>query len=347
LEFVGISGSNGSLIVAGYVSRETQGTRRQIIQTDPQFRNNEAALTSPNSPEFRLAVRCCPEVWRLRLLDQFPMRNIRLTLAYDGSPFAGWQVQPDARTVQGELEAAILRLTGEDVRVLSAGRTDAGVHALGQVASFQTSSTIPGDKWRPALQGHLPPEIVVRRSEEATAEFHATFSATSKRYRYVILNSLVDDPFLRRYAWRLNGPLDDAAMCTAAECLRGTHDFRCFETDWPNKATSVRTVLDVRLRRLAQWSAWSDDPGTDAPSAPIESPFLIFEIEADGFLYNMVRSIVGTLVNIGRGRWPVEAMRQIIDGQDRTRAGETAPAEGLYLVRVRYDGVPRRPMAAR
>jgi tRNA pseudouridine38-40 synthase len=275
------------------------------------------------------------------------MRNIRLTLAYDGTPFAGWQVQPAARTIQGELESAIQRLTGEDVRVLSAGRTDAGVHALGQVASFQTNSTIPGEKWRPALQGQLPPEIVVRYSEEAPLEFHATFAATSKRYRYVILNSVIDDPFLRRYAWRLNGPLDVAAMSTAAECLRGTHDFRCFETEWPNKATSVRTVMDVRLQSLAQWSAWSDEAVTDAPPAAVEMRFVVLEIEADGFLYNMVRSIVGTLVNIGRGRWPVEAMRQIIEGQDRTRAGETAPAEGLYLVRVRYDGVPRRSMADR
>jgi tRNA pseudouridine38-40 synthase len=271
-----------------------------------------------------------------------PMRNIRLTLAYDGSPFAGWQVQPDARTVQGELEAAILRLTGEEVRVLSAGRTDAGVHALGQVASFLTSSTIPGEKWRPALQGQLPPEIVVRDSEETPSEFHATFSATSKRYRYVIFNSVIEDPFLRRYVWRLNGSLDAVAMSNAARCLLGTHDFRCFETEWPNKATSVRTVMDVRLQSVAQWNVWSDESVADTPPTAVGTPIVVFEIEADGFLYNMVRSIVGTLVNIGRGRWPVDAMLQIIKGQDRTRAGETAPAEGLYLVQVHYDGVPRR-----
>jgi tRNA pseudouridine38-40 synthase len=272
------------------------------------------------------------------------MRNIRLTLAYDGSPFAGWQMQPDARTVQGELESAITRLTGEQVRVLSAGRTDAGVHALGQVASFHTSSTIPGDKWRPALQGQLPPEIVVRRSEEVPLDFHATFSATSKRYRYVIFNALIDDPFLRRYAWRLNGALDLAAMSTAASVLLGTHDFRCFETEWPNKATSVRTVLDFRLQRIGQWMAWSGDPiaASDTLPAAGEAPFVIFEIEADGFLYNMVRSIVGTLVNIGRGRWPVDVMQQILESGDRRLAGETAPAHGLYLVRVHYDGVKRQ-----
>jgi len=273
------------------------------------------------------------------------MRNIRLTLAYDGSPFAGWQVQPDARTVQGELEAAIQRLTGEDVRVLSAGRTDAGVHALGQVASFQTNSTIPGEKWRPALQGQLPPEIVIRHSEDVPPDFHATFSATSKRYRYVVFNSLIDDPFLRRYTWRLNAPLDVDAMSNAAASLLGTHDFRCFETEWPNKATSVRTVMDVRLQRVAAWSVWSGAPIADAEAASADLPYLVFEIEADGFLYNMVRSIVGTLVNIGRGRWPIESMQQIIDAGDRSRAGETAPAQGLYLVCVKYNGVPRRPIS--
>ena len=178
------------------------------------------------------------------------MRNIRLLLAYDGTAYAGWQVQPDARSVQGELEAAIERLTGERPRVLSAGRTDAGVHALGQVASFQTKSTIPGEKWRPALQGQLPADIVIRESTEAAPEFHATFSATSKRYRYLILNSMLDDPFLQRRAWRLNGLLHDSAMASAAAALVGTHDFRCFETEWPNKATSVRTVFDARVHRI-------------------------------------------------------------------------------------------------
>lgn len=275
------------------------------------------------------------------------MRNIRLTLAYDGSPFAGWQVQPDARTVQGDLEAAIRRLTGEEVRALSAGRTDAGVHALAQVASFQTNSTIPGEKWRPALQGELPPEIVVRHSEEAPPDFHATFSATSKRYRYVIFNSQIDDPFMRKYAWRMNGPLDADAMSTAARFLLGTHDFRCFETEWPNKATSVRTVLDVGLQRVAAWNVWSQDPVAAGSETSAELPYLVFEVEADGFLYNMVRSIVGTLVNIGRGRWPVDAMQQIIESEERSRAGETAPAQGLYLARVHYDGVARRPSVGR
>lgn len=263
------------------------------------------------------------------------MRNIRLTLSYDGGAYAGWQVQPAARTVQGELESAIEALTGERPRVLSAGRTDAGVHALGQVASFLTDSTIPGEKWRPALQGRLPPDIVVLHSEDAPPDFHATFSATSKRYRYVIFHSLIDDPFLRRYAWRLSGPLDVEAMATSAQSLIGTHDFRCFESEWPNKATSVRTVVDAQVRSFGHWSGWSS-ASLAAPNTTLEQPFIAFEIEADGFLYNMVRAIVGTLVNIGRGKWNAGMMAQIIAAGDRSRAGETAPPQGLYLVRVNY-----------
>ncbi len=269
------------------------------------------------------------------------MRNIRLTLAYDGTEFAGWQVQPAARTVQGELESAIERLTGERSGVLSAGRTDAGVHALGQVASFRTESNIPAEKWRPALQSHLPPDIVVLESGEVDAAFHATYSAKSKRYRYVIHNALLDDPFLRRYVWRIAGTLDADAMHAAAQALRGTHDFRCFESHWPNTATSVRTVLDASVCRVAGWPAWSTLPLADEArsthaDAERAGEFLCFEIEADGFLYNMVRAIVGSLVNIGRGKWPVDAMSRIVESKDRVQAGETAPPQGLFLARVTY-----------
>lgn len=285
------------------------------------------------------------------------MRNIRLLLAYDGARYAGWQVQPDKRTVQGELEAAIGALTGQPVRILSAGRTDSGVHALGQVASFQSSFPIPPAKWRPALQSRLPEDIVILESDEVPPEFHATFSARSKRYRYVIFNRLVDDPFLKRYVWRISQPLDVDAMRQAAQCLLGRHDFRSFESHWPNKATSVRTVIDLSIHRQDRWNVWSpqalakasdeaeaarvDVPSTlEAPnSATGDGPFICVDIEADGFLYNMVRTIVGTLVNVGRGTWTGEDVERILHAQDRTIAGATAPARGLFLVRVEYGAL--------
>ncbi|MCA9091115.1 MAG: tRNA pseudouridine(38-40) synthase TruA, partial [Planctomycetaceae bacterium] len=156
------------------------------------------------------------------------MRNIRLRIAYDGTQYAGWQIQPEHPTVQGVLEEAVRKLTGEEVRMLSAGRTDAGVHALGQVANFFTESRIPADRWRPALQDKLPADIVILESDEVPQDFHATFWAKSKRYRYLIYNNLIDDPFLSRYTWRISQPLDVDAMNAAAQVLVGTHDFRSF-----------------------------------------------------------------------------------------------------------------------
>lgn len=274
-------------------------------------------------------------------------RNIRLVLSYDGTNYAGWQIQPSLPTVQGVLEEAIHGLTGESIRVLSAGRTDSGVHAIGQVASFFTSSPIPPEKWRPALQSQLPPEIVIRSSDEVPPEFHATFSAVSKRYRYIIHNSIVDDPFTHRYSWRISQPLDAPAMHTAAQVLVGKHDFRSFESDWPNKATSVRTVTHLSIRRSSGWELWSElppCPGHDespgpspAEDSPAENmPYVFLEIEADGFLYNMVRAITGTLVNVGRGTWTKEDVQHVLQSQDRNVAGATAPACGLFLVRVNY-----------
>ena len=267
------------------------------------------------------------------------MRHLRLTLAYDGTDFAGWQVQPNQRTVQEELERGIERLTGHSVRLMCAGRTDSGVHALGQVVSFSTSSTIPADKWRPALQTKIPHDVVIQSAEEVDEAFHATYSARSKRYRYLILNSRVDNPFLRRFVWRMGYPLDVEAMNASVQCLKGTHDFRSFETNWPNKATSVRTVYDVAVRRIEQRNLFDAAPllaGPAEASAP-DSPLVCLEIEANGFLYNMVRCIVGTTANVGRGTWPVDAVERALASQSRIEAGDTAPAEGLYLVQVNYD----------
>lgn len=265
------------------------------------------------------------------------VRNIRLKVAYDGTRFAGWQVQPTLPTIQGEIERAILAISGETVRLLSAGRTDSGVHALGQVANFYSSSPIPPDRWRPALQSQLPPEIVVLESDEVPLEFHATFSATSKRYRYLIYNQVVDSPFLRDYAWRISQPLDADAMHAAAQCLVGTHDFRSFESHWPNKATSVRTVKHLSVQRGTQWDLWAPYPlhGVTAPP-DAAAPFVCLEIEADGFLYNMVRAITGTLVNVGRGTWSAADVERVLHAMNREIAGGTAPACGLYMACVFY-----------
>jgi tRNA pseudouridine38-40 synthase len=283
------------------------------------------------------------------------MRNIGLTLAYDGTNFCGWQVQSNGPSIQAEVERAVEKLTGIHSGVLSAGRTDSGVHALGQVANFRTASRIPADKFRPALQTFLPHEIVVLDSYELPLDFHATFSAKRKRYRYVIHNERISLPFLRRYAHHFSTELDMAVMQTAAQTLVGTHDFRSFETDWPNKATSVRTVFAIEFGRLSQWEVWSSKlplavVGGEGRGARGEWPsagdFITMEIVADGFLYNMVRTIVGTLINVGRHTWSMADVQRILHAQSRTAAGATAPACGLYLVDVDYGDAMRMDAAA-
>lgn len=275
------------------------------------------------------------------------LRNIRLRIAYDGTSYSGWQVQPDRVTVQGCLEQAVRELTGESFPVLCAGRTDAGVHSLGQVANFNTTSLIPAHKWRPALQTRLPEDIVILESDEVPMAFHSTFSAISKRYRYVILNQVVADPFVSRYSWRINQELDVDAMQEAAHRLLGTHDFRSFESHWPNKATSIRTVHELKIFRMPRWelfvpqavavqraesaSLWTASGGNS------QGEFVCLEIEADGFLYNMVRTIAGTLSYVGRGSWTADDVERVLKAQDRSVAGGTAPACGLFMIRVNYD----------
>jgi tRNA pseudouridine38-40 synthase len=246
------------------------------------------------------------------------MRNIKLVLSYDGTDFKGWQTQPGYRTVQETLEQAIAKLTGaERVRVNASGRTDAGVHALGQVVNFYTTSQHSPAVLVRAINAHLPSDVVVREAADMPQAFDANRDAKRKLYRYVIHDGPVPDVFLRRYSCQSRHPLDAHAMRRAAEPLKGRHDFHSFETDWPNRMSSVRTVTHLSVNRFGEW-IWLD-------------------VEADGFLYNMVRAIAGTLMNVGRGYWPEEHVAEILSAEDRTQAGPTAPAQGLFLVRVSYD----------
>jgi tRNA pseudouridine38-40 synthase len=244
------------------------------------------------------------------------MRNIKLTLSYDGTEFHGWQRQDGLRTVQQVLEEAVAELTGSRCRATASGRTDAGVHALGQVVHFFTTSRHSPEVFVRALNALLPRDVRVLDAEEVPQAFHATLDARSKRYRYRIDNGRIASPFQLRYSWHVAQPLDVEAMNRAGQALLGRHDFRSFETDWPNRTSSVRTLFDLSTAR--------------------DDHLVSIEVEADGFLYNMVRAIAGSLVLVGTARRPEAWLRAVLEAQDRTAAGPTAPPQGLFLLRVRY-----------
>ena len=244
------------------------------------------------------------------------MRNIKLTIAYDGTDYHGWQRQPDLPTIQGTLEDAVARLTGVRPTANANGRTDAGVHALGQVVNFLTPSAHPPEVFRKALNATLPPEIRVLDAAEVPQAFHATVDSRSKRYRYRVDNRPVRDPFQLRTSWHIYHKLNVDRMHASARGLLGRHDFRSFETNWPNRVSSVRTILDLEVTR----------DGDDVR----------IEVEADGFLYNMVRTIAGTLALVGTGRRPPSFPAEALAAQNRAAAGPTAPPQGLFLLRVNY-----------
>ena len=255
------------------------------------------------------------------------MRNFKVTLAYDGTEFSGFQRQADGvRSVQGELEAALAPIAGEKITVAGAGRTDAGVHALGQVASFKLHSPIAEPALLQALNATLPEDVRVLAVETAADEFHARFSARSKVYRYRISNTRVLSPFERRYALHISRRLDIDAMRVAARELLGEHDFSCFQAKTERRPGDTEDSM-----RVITCSEWTEHPLEDADR------MLIYDMAGTGFLKYMVRNVIGTLVEVGDGRRAPESIRDLLAAGNRAAAGPTAPPEGLYLVRVDYD----------
>jgi len=250
------------------------------------------------------------------------MRNLKLILSYDGSDFAGWQVQPGALTVQCVLVSAIGRITGEKVLPQGSGRTDAGVHALAQVATFVTESSIPPSNLVKALNDVLPASVRVLQVEEAAADFHARHSAQAKTYRYRIYRGAICAPFIARYVWHYPYPLDEEAMRRAATLVEGEHDFTSFAAVDPERGRDGSQVSNLRRIFLSLWEREQDE--------------LIYTVKGSGFLHHMVRNLVGTFILVGKGTLRSEDVTRILEARNRSAAGATAPASGLYLVNVEY-----------
>jgi tRNA pseudouridine38-40 synthase len=267
----------------------------------------------------------------------------KLTLSYDGADFSGWQTQPSRRTVQGEFERAWHAITGETVRVTAAGRTDAGVHAAGQVVGVESATRIEPAALLLALNAMLPPDAAVRSVEHAPDGFHATTGAKRKRYRYTIYNDHRRPVFWRKYAWHIPTPLDIAAMHAGAQHLVGTHDFVSFQSAGSERESTVRTLFAAEVAVVSPASATAPRlaPGAvdrATGGASFEADALItIEVEGDGFLYNMVRAIAGTLAEIGRGKRDPAWIADVLAARNRTQAGQTAPAHGLTMLWVSYE----------
>lgn len=254
------------------------------------------------------------------------MKNVLLTIVYDGTNFFGWQKQPNQRTVQGELEKALTLLCKTSIVVNGTGRTDAGVHAWGQCASFSGEFGIPVDRIKVALNDLLgtgrkaivPKDVFVKDAVLVPDDFHARFSAKGKTYVYRIRNNKDSDIFLRNYCYQVAEPLNQELIKEAAGLLEGTHDFKSFQAaGGEEKETTVRTISNIGIEK--------------------EADFLTISVTGDGFLYNMVRIIVGTLVEVGKGKITPTEVKTILEGKDRQLAGPTAPAQGLYLAKVYFD----------
>ncbi len=244
------------------------------------------------------------------------MRRIKLIVAYDGTEYSGWQIQPEAPTIEMYLDKAIHELTGENVHVTGASRTDAGVHAYGNVAVFDTDSTIPGDRFTFALNRFLPDSIVIQDSWEVAGDFHPRHCNTRKTYEYRILNTAVPLPQKRNFTWHVAGSIDIDKMREAASYIVGEHDFKSFCCVRTQAESTVRTIYSLEVLQ--------------------EGSEIIIRIKGNGFLYNMVRIITGTLIQVGKGRFEPEYVKQMLEAKDRTVAGQTAPPQGLTLVGIEY-----------
>ena len=249
-------------------------------------------------------------------------RNFKVTVAYDGADFSGWQVQPDRRTIQGELADAIGRVTGEQVLPQGSGRTDAGVHALGQAASFALVSPIPAPNLQIALNHTLPSSIRVLAVEEVPPDFHARHSAKVKTYEYRIYRGNICSPFLARYVHHHPYPLNEEAMCRAAEFVIGEHDFTSFAAVDPERGKDDEQVDNVRTIFSSSWQH--------------EGELFTYRVRGDGFLHHMVRNLVGTFLLVGQGSFAVDTTPKILAAKSRSQAGPTAAAEGLFLMSVEY-----------
>jgi tRNA pseudouridine38-40 synthase len=249
------------------------------------------------------------------------MRNLKMILSYDGAEFSGWQVQPDATTVQGTLASAIGRVTGEKVLPQGSGRTDAGVHALAQVMTFVTESSVPTENLLRALNDILPASVRVLEVSEVPADFHARHSARAKTYRYRIYRGSIRPPFLARYVWHYPYRLEEEKMARAAGLVVGEHDFTSFAAVDPERGRET-PVSNVRKIYSSSWESLGEE--------------LVYTVRGSGFLHHMVRNLVGTFILVGKETLQVEDVTRIFEARSRSAAGATAPASGLYLVSVEY-----------
>jgi tRNA pseudouridine38-40 synthase len=255
------------------------------------------------------------------------MKKFKLLLEYDGTAYQGWQVQENRLTIQGVIEDRIFKITGEQSRVIGASRTDAGVHALGQVAAFRTESRFDPETIKKALNALLPQDIRVLDTSEVDDSFNPRDSAVKKSYFYIIANQRESSAFLYRYTWIIQQPLELKSMVEAAQVLIGEHDFSSFRGTGSSTKNPVREVFSLSIERFEK---------LDFMTASLDGKFIKLRIEANGFLRHMVRNIVGTLVEIGRGRFTADRIKEILESHDRKLAGPTAPARGLSLERIVY-----------